>query len=330
MYFQNITVSQLCDDMITPDLYDELMLFLMCEELSKKTSWLDVHALGINNTLQKCHLYCVVNCHDNDYIKNIRKEGTLLKYKNVSYVSTNKKESFSQLSPIVSNDKPGYVEKLSLQPLLPKVKKKKNKRSRKRSKKEEEWVTTWPEHIPRIDFYPNGQKFTEDGELDCIHYYLEDKSVGTIEDDFDYDMHVTFCDWENDDNATYDLENLFGTNSESCHNHEGNYSLAAHHLPKTQLIYSVQVVYDIPTPTITNEKDYSYVEGKSTFLHVDLGNNALCDTYIVEFIKDPTENHYERGTYAYIYFNNIKVPLFMLKVLKLHLFCLPMPIALCF
>src|SRR3954469_8307374 len=55
----------------------------------------------------------------------------------------------------------------------------------------------------------------EDGELDCIHYYLEDKSVGTIEYDFDYDMHVTFCDWENDDNATYDLENLFGTNSES-------------------------------------------------------------------------------------------------------------------
>src|SRR3954463_1978959 len=71
------------------------------------------------------------------------------------------------------------------------------------------------EHIPRIDFYPNGQKIMEDGELDCIHYYLEDKSVGTIEDDFDCNMHGTFCYWENDDNATYDLENLFGTNSES-------------------------------------------------------------------------------------------------------------------
>ena len=69
MYFQNITVSQLCDDMITPDLYDEIILFLMCEELSEKTSWLYVHALGINNTLQNCHLYCIVNCHDNDYIK---------------------------------------------------------------------------------------------------------------------------------------------------------------------------------------------------------------------------------------------------------------------
>ena len=142
MYFQNITVNQLCDNMITSDLYDELMLFLMYEELSEKTSWLDDNALGINNTLQNCHLYCVVNCHENDYISKIRKEGTLPKYKNVSYVSTNKKGSFAQVSPIVYNDKPGNVEKLSLQPLLPKVKKKKKKRRRKRSKKEEEWVTT--------------------------------------------------------------------------------------------------------------------------------------------------------------------------------------------
>ena len=74
----------------------------------------------------------------------------------------------------------------------------------------------------------------------------------------------------------------------------------------------------------------AYVESKSTFLHVDHGNNALCDAYIVEFIRDPTENYYEKGTYAYRYFNNIKFPLFMLKVLKLHLFCLPMLIALCF
>ena len=74
----------------------------------------------------------------------------------------------------------------------------------------------------------------------------------------------------------------------------------------------------------------AYVESKSTFLHVDHGNNALCDAYIVEFIRDPTENYYEKGTYAYRYFNNIKFPFFMLKVLKLHLFCLPMLIALCF
>src|SRR3954463_9640642 len=215
MNFQSITVNQLCDNMITSDLYDELMLFLMCEDLSEKISWLDVNALGISNTLQNFHLYCVVNCHENDYISKIIKEGTLPKYRNVSYISTKKKESFSQVSPIVSNDKPGYVDKLHLQPLPPKMKKKKKKRRRKRSKKEEEWVSTWPEHIPPINFYPNGCKSKEEGEVYCLNYHLDDTSVSTIEDDFDYDMHVTYCDWENDDNATYDLENLFGTNSES-------------------------------------------------------------------------------------------------------------------
>ena len=34
-----------------------------------------------------------------------------------------------------------------------------------------------------------------------------------------------------------------------------------------------------------------------------------------------------RGEHAYRYFNNIKFPLFMLKVFKLHMFCLPMLIA---
>ena len=132
--------------------------------------------------MQKCRLYCVVNFHENDYIRKIRKDGTLPKYarKNVSYVATNKKANFSQVSPIVSNDKPEYVEKLPLQPLPPKVKKKKNKRRRKRSKKEEEWVSSWPKHIASINFYPNGYKFIEDGELDCINYYPNVKSIGTI------------------------------------------------------------------------------------------------------------------------------------------------------
>src|SRR4051812_21476915 len=63
---------------------------------------------------------------------------------------------------------------------------------------------------------------------------------------------------------------------------------------------------------------------------MDHDKKVLCDTYIVEFIHDQTENYYDRGKYAYRYFNNIKFPLFMLKVLKLHLFFLPMLIALCF
>src|SRR3954462_8927592 len=83
-------------------------------------------------------------------------------------------------------------------------------------------------------------------------------------------------------------------------------------------------------PTTTNEKDFAYVESNKFSMLMDHDKKVLCDTYIVEFIHDPTENYYDRGTYAYRYFNNIKFPLFMLKVLKLHLFFLPMLIAVCF
>ena len=39
---------------------------------------------------------------------------------------------------------------------------------------------------------------------------------------------------------------------------------------------------------------------------------------------------YERGRHGFIYLNNIKSPLFLLKFLKLYLFCLPMLVTLCF
>src|SRR4051812_2967838 len=44
---------------------------------------------------------------------------------------------------------------------------------------------------------------------------------------------------------------------------------------------------------------------------------------------DSTENYCERGTHSYRYLNFIKFPLFMLKCLKLHMFFLPLLIALC-
>src|SRR3954468_17594995 len=83
---------------------------------------------------------------------------------------------------------------------------------------------------------------------------------------------------------------------------------------------SCDIYFLVFSPTITNEKYFSYVESNKFSMLVDHDKNFLCDTYIVEFIHDPTENYYERGTYAYRYFNNIKFPLFMLKVLKLHIF----------
>ena len=57
---------------------------------------------------------------------------------------------------------------------------------------------------------------------------------------------------------------------------------------------------------------------------VDHEKNALCAGYMVEFIHDATENYYERGSYASTYCNNIMFPLYVLKILKLCLFFLPM------
>ena len=88
------------------------------------------------------------------------------------------------------------------------------------------------------------------------------------------------------------------------------------HLSNIQLVYHVQVLYDNPTI--------------DTFMHVDHDKNALCDSYIVEFIHDATKSYYERGNHGFMYLNNIKFPLFVLKISKLHLFFLSMLVASCF
>ena len=80
----------------------------------------------------------------------------------------------------------------------------------------------------------------------------------------------------------------------------------------------------------TTIDDFAYAGSNKFSMLVDHDKKDFCDTYIVDFIHDPTEIYYGKGTYANRYFNNIKFPLFMLKVLKLRLFCLRMLIALCF
>ena len=82
-------------------------------------------------------------------------------------------------------------------------------------------------------------------------------------------------------------------------------------------------------PTIPNEKNFAYVESNKISMLVDHEKNALGAGYIVEFIHDATENYYEGGIYACRNCNNIKFPLYVLKVLKLCLFCLPMLVDSC-
>ena len=75
-------------------------------------------------------------------------------------------------------------------------------------------------------------------------------------------------------------------------------------------------------PTIIHEKNFAYVESSKFSMLVDHEKNALGAGYIVEFIHDATENYYEKGTFAFTYLNNIKFPLYVLKILTSCLFCL--------
>src|SRR3954467_3669591 len=132
----NDTTSSLFDDsMIHPDLYDELELFLGCEELSRKTSLLDMSSFDMNSILQGCRLHCVDKSHSNPYLEKNIKDVPLPKYERTDTCFTlmNKREESSQVSSIVS--KPGYMVELAFMPLPPKEGKKKKKRSKRREEK---------------------------------------------------------------------------------------------------------------------------------------------------------------------------------------------------
>ena len=73
---------------------------------------------------------------------------------------------------------------------------------------------------------------------------------------------------------------------------------------------------------------YAIKSDKSSML-VQHEKSDVCDSYIVESIHDVSENYYEEGTFALTYINNIKFLLYVLIVLKLHLFCLPMLVHSC-
>ena len=82
-------------------------------------------------------------------------------------------------------------------------------------------------------------------------------------------------------------------------------------------------------PTIIDENKFAYVESNKIAMLMCHEKNALCDSYIVGFIHDAIESYYEEGTYACRSCNNIKFPLYELKIVKLCLFCLPMLVDSC-
>jgi hypothetical protein len=147
---------------------------------------------------------------------------------------------------------------------------------------------------------------------------FNDDSTILEEVSIDYDKKVAIYDDYGDD--MYDIK--INDNHETCH-HDFNF----------QFDYVNQLSHDSYfiefSPTIMNENKFAYVESNKISMLVDHEKNALCDGYIVEFINDATENYHERGAYALTYLKNIKFPLYVLKVLKLYLFCLPMLVDSC-
>ena len=123
-------------------------------------------------------------------------------------------------------------------------------------------------------------------------------------------MPHTYDDYCDD---TYVIKRSDDHSYKTCHNYE--YPFTEHHSFNVETIYSFRVSYD--TPSITNEKNIAYVESNKFSMLVDHGKDALCDSYIVKLLHDATENYYEGGTYACRNCNNIKFPLYVLKVLKL-------------
>ena len=73
-------------------------------------------------------------------------------------------------------------------------------------------------------------------------------------------------------------------------------------------------------PTIIHENKFACVESNKFSMLMYHENNGLCESYIVEFIHDAIENYYEIGIYAFTYCNNIKFPLYVLKILKFCFF----------
>ena len=60
----------------------------------------------------------------------------------------------------------------------------------------------------------------------------------------------------------------------------------------------VAIYDDYCDDTYAIKKKFASVESSEISMQVDHEKNALCDSYIVEFIHDATENYYERGKYG--------------------------------
>ena len=105
----------------------------------------------------------------------------------------------------------------------------------------------------------NGDDIFSPPSFDEQIYY--DDSMPPIYDDY--------CD------ESYKIKSSDEYIYKTCHDYD--YPLSEHYSFNVETIYSIQVSYD--TPTIPNEKNFSYVESSKFSMLVDREKNALCDGY---------------------------------------------------
>jgi hypothetical protein len=141
-------------------------------------------------------------------------------------------------------------------------------------------------------------------------------------------MSTTYCndhDWG--DNASYDLKILFKPHDEydidnnTIESGFGRVSTLGKKNPTYLEKYQSYEFLDksgfgeVMTLVDVNS---TILEDYKTFMHVDHEDKIVYDSYIIEFVYDPTCNYYERGKYGCRNFHVTKLPLFVLKLLMLH------------
>jgi len=91
------------------------------------------------------------------------------------------------------------------------------------------------------------------------------------------------------------------------------------------ILEEVSIDYDNKVAIYDDYYDDMYaIKSNKPSMLVHYEKSVVCDSYMVESIHDVSENYYEGGTYALTYLSNTKFLLYVLIVLKLHLFCRPM------
>ena len=104
---------------------------------------------------------------------------------------------------------------------------------------------------------------------------FSDESTTLEEVSIDYDKKVaTYDDYGHDMYAI-----LNNDNHETCH-HDFNF--------QSHDSYFVEFA-----PTTIDKNTFAYVESNKFSMLMHHENNALCDSYIVQFLHDATKNYYE-------------------------------------